>query len=136
MKVADRSVINLRTSRRSELVDITHEINDVLGRSGIDDGIAVIYSPHTTAGITINEGADPDVRADIVRFLEKLVPQNWGFKHSEGNSDAHIKTSFVGSSEFVIVSGGSLVLGTWQRVYFCEFDGPRNRRFFIKTFKG
>lgn len=134
--MADQNIVNLRTSTRCELIDITREINDVLTRSGIDDGVALIYSPHTTAGITINEGADPDVRADIVRFLERLVPQNWGFKHMEGNSDAHTKTSFVGASETVIVSGGSLVLGTWQRVYFCEFDGPRNRNFFVKTLSG
>ena len=129
-------VVSIRTSRRFELVDITHQVADVVVRSGVSAGIAVIYSPHTTGGITINEGADPDVRRDITRFLGDLVPQDWGFKHMEGNSDAHIKTSLMGASESVIVEGGALVLGTWQRVYFCEFDGPRTRRFFVKTLSG
>jgi secondary thiamine-phosphate synthase enzyme len=111
-------------------------IQDEIHRMGFESGVIYIFSPHTTAGIAINEGADPDVCSDIMRFLKTLVPKAWGFKHLEGNSDSHIKTAFVGSSEMVIVDAGELVLGTWQRVFFCEFDGPRNRKFFLKTIPG
>ncbi len=122
--------ISISTEKRNELVDITPKIEDAA--SDIKDGLCMIYCPHTTAGITINEGADPDVKSDILHHLNKMVPENEGFDHSEGNSDAHIKSSLVGCSETVIIAGGKLKLGTWQKIYFAEFDGPRERNILIK----
>ncbi len=110
------------------MVDITGKVEKALADSGISDGEVIIYCPHTTAAITINENADPDVVHDILLTLSELVPQNRdGYKHSEGNSDAHVKSSIVGCSETVIITGGQMQLGTWQGIYFCEFDGPRKR---------
>lgn len=118
------------------MIDITPFVRNYIEEIGFKSGILYVYCPHTTGGITINEGADPDVQSDIVRFLEAMVPENWGFKHAEGNSDSHIKTSFIGASESIIVENGKLILGTWQRIFFCEFDGPRNRKFFVKAING
>jgi secondary thiamine-phosphate synthase enzyme len=129
-------IIGLETTRRIELVDVTTQVETCVKRSGIERGLAVVYSPHTTAGVTINEGADPDVGSDVARFMEALVPRGWGFIHGEGNSDSHVMTSLVGPSVTVIVEGGELVLGTWQHIFFCDFDGPRVRRLYVKLTKG
>ena len=124
--------ISVSTRRREELVDITSSVEDVVGKAGISSGICVLYCPHTTAAITVNEGADPSVAEDMVMGLRRLIPQDWNFSHMEGNSDAHLKASLIGPSQTMIIEDGRLVLGTWQRIFFCEFDGPRKRVFFIK----
>ena len=119
---------SLQTRRRNEFVEITEQVRRSLARSGVRDGFGVVYCPHTTAAITINENADPDVVHDMLLWLERSVPKDQaGFRHGEGNSDSHIKASLVGASATVLVEGGQLVLGRWQGVYFCEFDGPRQR---------
>jgi len=126
--------ITLKTNDRSQLIDITHQLQSVVLRSGVDEGICTVYVPHTTAGVTINENADPSVKRDIVKHLEKLVP--WRepyYEHAEGNSAAHIKSTIVGCSQTIIIKGGKLLLGTWQGVYFCEFDGPRTRKVYVKV---
>jgi len=125
--------LSIRTSSREELVDITEQVRRIVSQIGVQSGIVWIYSPHTTAGITIQENADPDVQADILSHLRTLVPKRSDFRHSEGNSDAHIKCSLVGASQAVPVSEGRLAFGTWQSIYFCEFDGPRNRRVLVKV---
>jgi len=122
--------INIKTEKRNQMVDITHKINSLM--SGDFDGIIIVYCPHTTAAVTINEGADPDVIRDIIKKLGQLVPYDEDYMHAEGNSDAHIKSSVVGVSEILIAEEGRLKLGTWQKVFFCEFDGPRNRRVYVK----
>jgi secondary thiamine-phosphate synthase enzyme len=124
--------IRVKTSRRNELIDISAEVRVVVAKSGIDSGTVVVFCPHTTAGITINENADPDVVHDILGTLDKLIPQNPNYRHTEGNSDAHVKSSLVGASETVLIQNGEMKLGTWQGLYFCEFDGPRNRRVYIQ----
>jgi secondary thiamine-phosphate synthase enzyme len=124
MKTAEFPV---STVRRTQFVSITSKIADVITDNGWQDGVLTIFVPHTTAGITINENADPDVARDMEMFSDELVPQNQRFRHSEGNSDAHIKASFYGSSVQVIIRHGNMWLGTWQGIYFCEFDGPRER---------
>ncbi|MFA6000581.1 MAG: secondary thiamine-phosphate synthase enzyme YjbQ [Thermoleophilia bacterium] len=121
------------TGSRSELVDITAQVSRAVTESGVADGICHVFIPHTTAAVTINEGADPAVRLDMIAGLDKAIPWNDGYSHVEGNSAAHIKTSLVGSSETIIVDGGRLVLGTWQTIYFCEFDGPRTRKVLVKV---
>lgn len=123
--------INVRTKSRTEFIDITREIRRIVKESGISDGIVTVFIPHTTAAVTINENADPDVGKDFFKKLNLLVPVEPFFQHSEGNSDSHIKASLMGFSVQVPVRNNSLVLGTWQSVYFCEFDGPRSRRVFI-----
>ncbi|MCQ2490451.1 MAG: secondary thiamine-phosphate synthase enzyme YjbQ [Ruminococcus sp.] len=115
------------------LVDITAEVTEAISESGVNEGICVVYCPHTTAAITINENADPDVRTDFISGVDKVFPDSKGYLHAEGNSDAHIKSSVVGASETIIVTAGRPLLGTWQGVYFCEFDGPRNRKFYVKV---
>ncbi|MCK5224976.1 secondary thiamine-phosphate synthase enzyme YjbQ, partial [Candidatus Calescamantes bacterium] len=120
----------LPTSKRAQIIDITETVKNCVKDSKIEEGIAIVYSPHTTAGITINEGADPDVRTDINSALERIVPRDWNFLHAEGNSDSHIKTSMMNPGQTLIISEGKLVLGTWQAIYFCEFDGPRSRTFY------
>jgi secondary thiamine-phosphate synthase enzyme len=126
------SEITIRSSRRNQLVDITDEVQEIISAAGVESGIAHIFVPHTTAAITINENADPTVQSDMLGFLEKLVPENAGFRHSEGNSDAHVKSSLVGAHIATIFNNGRLVFGTWQGIYFCEFDGPRSRRVIVK----
>lgn len=128
--------VNIRTKSRTEFVDITAEIQEIVSEAGIKSGICNIYVPHTTAGITINEGADPSVVRDIQKTLSRLVPQDGNYSHVEGNSDAHIKTSLLGSSRALIVEEGKLQLGTWQAIFFCEFDGPRHRRVIVKIMGG
>lgn len=118
----------VQTRRRSEFVEITEQVRQSLARADVCDGFGIVYCPHTTAAITINENADPDVVHDMLLWLGAAVPKKRpGFRHGEGNSDSHIKASLVGSSATVLVEGGRLVLGRWQGVYFCEFDGPRRR---------
>ncbi|MCX5717429.1 MAG: secondary thiamine-phosphate synthase enzyme YjbQ [Nitrospirae bacterium] len=124
--------INVRSSQRSEFIDITEKINEVIKEAGIVSGICYVYVPHTTAAVTINEGADPSVHRDIQNALTRLVPQEMNYSHREGNADAHIKSSIIGTSQLLIIDEGRLVLGTWQAVYFCEFDGPRHRRVTLK----
>lgn len=124
--------INIRTIKRIEFVDITREVEDIIRQAGVQEGICVIYSPHTTAGLTINENADPSVKEDIQNHLSKLVPPHAGYKHLEGNADSHIKTSIIGPSLSLIITGGKLLLGTWQGIFFAEFDGPRNRHVYVK----
>jgi len=118
----------IRTKHRQEFVDITREIEKLVISSGVKEGVCFVFCSHTTAGLTINENADPAVRKDIINHLEKIVPYGKGYSHLEGNSDAHIKASLMGSSLNILVEGGRLLLGTWQGVYFCEFDGPRIRK--------
>jgi secondary thiamine-phosphate synthase enzyme len=122
---------SVQTKRRVEMIDITSEVAAVVRDSGAGDGIAVVFVPHTTAAVTINENADPDVPADILTKLSELIPERGAWRHVEGNSDAHLKSSLVGASATVIVEGGRLVLGTWQSLFFCEFDGPRSRRVYV-----
>ncbi len=120
--------LTVRTQKRAQMVDITGQIQEAIGELSVDQGLCVVYVPHTTAGITINEGADPAVCLDILARMEELVPRGAGYRHLEGNADSHIKASLMGSSVAVIVERGRLVLGTWQKIFFCEFDGPRTRR--------
>jgi secondary thiamine-phosphate synthase enzyme len=127
--------IQVKSRSRTEMIDITHYVQDEVSRSGIKEGASIIYVPHTTAGITINEGADPSVCDDIISKLTRLVPKNENYLHCEGNSDSHIKASLMGSSVTVIIEDKSLVLGTWQKIFFCEFDGPRTRSVYIKILK-
>jgi len=124
--------ISIKTRAKVEFQDITHEIQEVLTNSGIENGTCLIFVPHTTAGITINEHADPSVVADIAAQLDNMVPQHAKYRHLEGNAPAHIKASLMGSSQTVLIEHGSLVLGTWQGVFFCEFDGPRSRGVIVK----
>ena len=124
--------LSIRTRDRSEMVDITSQVEGELRRSGLEDGVCFLYVPHTTAGITINENADPSVKADIQATLNRLVPWEGPYSHLEGNSAAHIKSTLVGNSVMVLVESGRLKLGTWQGIFLCEFDGPRSRKVHIK----
>ena len=128
------ATFTVKTTSRAEMVDITHDIERVIHENHVQDGFCHIFVPHTTAGITINEGADPSVREDIVTILNRLVPWEGGYRHLEGNSAAHIKTTLVGSFEIIAVKDGHLQLGTWQAVFFCEFDGPRTRKVHVGFF--
>lgn len=128
--------ISIRTSQRNQLVNITSQVQEAVRESGVEDGLVCVFCPHTTAAITINENADPDVVSDILGYMSKLIPRNSGFDHVEGNSDSHIKSSLVAPSLTVIIEGGRLQLGTWQGIYFAEFDGPRTRRIWVKIIKG
>ena len=127
---------SVSTSERVDLVEITSTVAQEVAKSGVGTGTVTIYVPHTTCGVTINESADPDVARDIKTHLAKLVPQDGGFKHYEGNSDSHIKTSMIGSSENILIEDGKLVLGTWQGIFLCDFDGPRTRKVYIKIVEG
>ncbi|MCX6578233.1 MAG: secondary thiamine-phosphate synthase enzyme YjbQ [Candidatus Aminicenantes bacterium] len=127
-------VIAVKTHAREEFLDITRDVRSAVRNSGIENGIALVFVPHTTAGVTINENADPDVKEDILMGLKKMVPDSLAWRHAEGNSPAHVKAGLVGSSIHIIVEGGDLQLGTWQGIYFCEFDGPRDRNVFVKVF--
>ncbi len=122
---------SIRTNQQVEFVKLTGQIQKLLDESGAQEGICHVYVPHTTAGITINEGADPDVVRDMTMELNKIVPFEDGYRHAEGNSAAHIKASMMGSSAAVMIENGKLVLGTWQAIFFCEFDGPRTRRVLV-----
>jgi len=124
--------LSVTTRNRSEMIDITSKIEEELKRSGLKDGVCFLFVPHTTAGITINESADPSVATDIQAMLNKLIPWEGSYRHLEGNSAAHIKSSLIGNSVMVFVESGHLKLGTWQGIFFCEFDGPRSRKLYIK----
>jgi len=126
-------LLNVPTRSRTQFVNITADVQAAVQRLGIDDGVVTVFVPHTTAGVTINESADPDVTKDIVGALDKLIPWNGGYSHMEGNSAAHIKSSMMGSSATILVEDGELQLGTWQAIYFCEFDGPRTRKVWVRV---
>lgn len=123
---------SLSTHSRSELIDISSQVEDIVKETRVEEGTCQVFVPHTTAGILINEGADPSVRRDILNQLDKIIPWSGDYQHREGNSPAHIKASLVGSSETIFVEKSQLVLGTWQSIYFCEFDGPRHRQVIVK----
>ncbi len=124
---------SVKTSASTELIDITDQVQAELRDKGVQEGVCMVYVPHTTAAVTINEGADPSVQEDLLMVLNGMVPWKAPYKHAEGNSPAHVKTTLVGASELVGVEGGRLVLGTWQRIFFCEFDGPRTRKVHVRT---
>jgi secondary thiamine-phosphate synthase enzyme len=124
---------SVKSGSREELIDITGEVESIVRKSGVSEGLCVVYTPHTTAAITINENADPSVRRDIIKGLSGIGLDGMRFSHAEGNSPAHIKSSLVGCSETVIISGGGLRLGTWQGIFFCEFDGPRSRNVMVQV---
>ncbi len=124
--------IDVRSRTRTELIDITPDLKEMLRAANVGSGVCHLFVLHTTAGIIVNEGADPAVQLDITRTLSKLVPNDPYFNHTEGNSDAHIKSALVGTSQTLLIENGKLLLGTWQSVYFCEFDGPRSRRVAVK----
>ena len=133
MEITDKS-LSISSERHCQMIDITPRIAQLVTQSGITAGWVNVYCPHTTAAITINENADPDVACDILLTLDEMIPQNRrGYRHIEGNSDAHVKSSLVGCSEQVTIKNGNLCLGTWQSIYFCEFDGPRNRKVFVQV---
>jgi secondary thiamine-phosphate synthase enzyme len=123
----------IKTSKRTELIDITSSVQEVVRETGINEGTCIIFIPHTTAGVTINENADPSVAQDILMELNKIIPLENQYRHMEGNSPAHIKASLLGCSQVVFVESGKLLLGTWQGIFFCEFDGPRNRKVYVKV---
>ncbi len=125
-------VLDVKTARRTQLVDVTSAVQRVITESGVASGLCYLYVPHTTAGVTINENADPDVPRDIEVTLDKLIPKDAGYKHFEGNADSHIKSTLVGVSQSVEIEDGRLVLGRWQAIFFCEFDGPRARQLRVK----
>ena len=128
-------ILNISTNKREELIDITSQIKELVSKKSWKNGVLYIYTPHTTAGITINESADPSVAYDIIDTLKKLIPLSSHYRHIEGNSDAHIKSSVIGCSVNCFVEGGNLVLGTWQGIFFAEFDGPRKRKVYVKFIK-
>ena len=128
--------ITVSTKSHSQMIDITGSVQTAVKETGVSTGICYVFVPHTTAGITINENADPSVVSDFLREAEKIVPWNDGYQHSEGNSAAHIKASMMGFSQAVFIENGKLVLGTWQGIYFCEFDGPRTRKVLVKVAAG
>ncbi|MDP4181566.1 MAG: secondary thiamine-phosphate synthase enzyme YjbQ [Bacillota bacterium] len=128
--------IDIKTSLNTQFIDITNQIRKVVRESGVSDGICVVFVPHTTAGVTINENADEDVKTDILKVINKVIPFDDGYRHIEGNSAAHIKSSLFGFSQQIIIQNSQLLLGTWQGVYFCEFDGPRSRKVHVKIIEG
>ena len=128
--------LEIPTRSRIEFVNVDRQIETVVHESGISEGICMLWVPHTTAAVTINENADPDVVRDIIMHTSGMIPEHSDFRHSEGNSDAHIKSSLFGPSLTLVISSGRLLLGTWQSVYFCEFDGPRRRRLAVKVIQG
>ena len=128
-------IFEVRTSTQTEFIDITRSVQEAVKKTGVKDGICIIFIPHTTAAVTINENADPSVIHDILMELNKIVPFKDPYRHMEGNSPAHIKSSLVGCSEIVLVESGRLVLGTWQGIFFCEFDGPRSRNVYVQVTK-
>ncbi len=127
--------LHIQSSKRNQMIDITDQIESFVREENVRDGFVTVYVPHTTAGVTINEGADPSVQQDIIETLKRLVPENGSYHHAEGNSDAHIKASLLGSSVTVLIQNSSLVLGTWQHIFFYEGDGPRNRTVYLQLQK-
>ena len=133
MKIVQKD-FGVSTKGRNQMIDITEQVGSIVSQSGINDGDVIVYCPHTTAGITINENADPSVPHDILMMLSELVPAGHSrFQHSEGNADSHCKSSLLGCSKQILIKGGELELGTWQGIFFCEFDGPRSRKVFVQV---
>jgi secondary thiamine-phosphate synthase enzyme len=130
------TTLEVRTGSKTELIDLTARVQQVVKDSGVAEGLCHVFVPHTTAGVTINENADPSVKADILMVLNKIISEKEPYRHSEGNSPAHIKATLTGPQLTVFVSGGRLLLGTWQAIYFCEFDGPRHRKVHVKITEG
>lgn len=126
----------VRTSSHTQMLDITGQIQKIVAESGVRDGLCVVFIPHTTAAVTVNENADPDVQTDFMKEINKIVPWEDGYFHAEGNSAAHLKASMMGFSETLIIDGGKLLLGTWQGIYFLEYDGPRTRKVYVKIMEG
>ncbi|MDD4012646.1 MAG: secondary thiamine-phosphate synthase enzyme YjbQ [Candidatus Omnitrophica bacterium] len=135
MSDPDLISLPLKTRGRIELLDVTDLVRGAVSRSGVLNGLCHVFSPHTTAAVTINENADPDVKGDMIMALDNMVPLDIGYKHSEGNSRAHVMASLIGSSVTVCVQEGRMTLGTWQGIYFCEFDGPRSRKIYVSVFE-
>jgi len=129
-------IIQVKTHKRIELIDITEKIKNIVAESKINEGICWIFVPHTTAGITINENADPSVQTDIEEQLSKLIPHDSNYRHLEGNADAHIKSTITNVNAHCFIENGNIVLGTWQGIFFCEYDGPRNRKLMVKVTRG
>lgn len=125
--------LRIKTARRTQLLDITREVQQAVTEAGVSSGLCVVYVPHTTAGVVINEHADPDVAADMEAAFDRMVPRSGNYRHAEGNSDSHIKSVMTGASQVILVEGGKLALGRWQGIFFCEFDGPRERNVWVKT---
>lgn len=130
-----KTVLSVKTREKTELIDVTSEIQDWIRSQGLSEGLCMLYVPHTTAAVTINENADPSVPADMLMVLNKIIPWEAGYRHLEGNSPAHVKATLVGASEMVAVENGRLILGTWQGIFFCEFDGPRTRKLHVRFLK-
>ena len=128
-------ICTIKSKNRTELIDITSKIQDIVLSSGIRHGLCMLYVPHTTAAITINESADPSVKDDILMIIDKIIPWKAGYRHLEGNSPAHIKSTLIGPSELIAVENDRLILGTWQGIFFCEFDGPRTRKVHVRLIK-
>ena len=124
--------LRIKTDRRTQFLDITHEVEQSVRESSIKTGLCYVYVPHTTAGITINEHADPDVASDVEAIFDRLIPQKGPYQHAEGNTDSHMKTILTGTSQTIFIENGKLALGTWQGIFLCEFDGPRQRTVFVK----
>jgi len=129
-------ILSVKTRKTTELIDITSNINRLVQESGVDQGLCMLYVPHTTAAVTINESADPSVKSDMLMIINQIIPWEAKYRHLEGNSAAHIKTTLVGSSELIAIENQQLVLGTWQGIFFCEFDGPRNRKLQVRILEG
>ena len=129
-------ILTVKTRSRTELIDITSDVSQLVRKSGIEAGLCLLYVPHTTAAVTINESADPSVKSDILMILNQIVPWEAKYRHMEGNSPAHVKSTMVGASELVAIENASLVLGTWQGIFFCEFDGPRTRKLHVRFVQG
>jgi len=125
-------ILAVKTREKTELIDITSDINRIVQKSGVAQGLCMLYVPHTTSAVTINESADPSVKSDILMILNQMVPWEANYRHMEGNSPAHVKSTLVGPSELIAIENGRLVLGTWQGIFFCEFDGPRNRKIHVR----
>jgi secondary thiamine-phosphate synthase enzyme len=125
-------ILKVKTTSRTEFVDITGDVENLVRSAGLKDGLCMVYVPHTTAAVTINESADPSVKADVLMVLNDIIPWEAAYRHLEGNSPAHIKSSLVGASELIAVEKGRLALGTWQGIFFCEFDGPRSRKVHVR----
>ena len=128
-------ILSVKTREKTELIDVTGEIARLVEKAGIDQGLCMVFVPHTTAAVTINESADPSVKSDMLKVLNQIIPWEANYRHLEGNSAAHIKTTLVGSSELIAIENGRLVLGTWQGIFFCEFDGPRSRKLHVRILK-
>ncbi len=129
-------ILTVKTQAKTELIDITSKIGQLVHKSSVESGVCILYVPHTTAAVTINESADPSVKSDILMILNQIVPWQANYRHMEGNSPAHIKSTLVGPSEFIAIEHRSLVLGTWQGIFFCEFDGPRSRKLHVRILEG